>query len=260
MNVFGDKRADGPPGPAGPPGTGLSYGFFRKQMAQWLLDNCAFSCYFPDYKSGFIYDKEKVKIGIKNRVGGRDATSKKEIEGLVRIRKDFAGFALKFSNSLYEIEKFDLASGARMRAILVFAFKVADYAENYQYMFYTKDGSRSVYLKAMHLVIQGSKTDSGAVAVKYKVGEWNKCFIVFSTVPGMSYYHINDIFGTFETVREDHAKFTLCIGSKENYAFQGLMGRIDILLHEPIAKGEETKKLSPIIRKAFMDYYYDSYY
>ena len=257
----GAPGPSGPPGPQGPPGAGLSYGFFRKQMAQWLLENCAFSCYFPDLKSGFVYDKEKTKIGIKNRVGGRVAMSKKEVEELVRIRKDFAGYALKFSNSLYEIDKFDFALGNQCRAILMFTFKVKDYAENYQYMFYTNNEWRSVYLKAMHLVIQGSKTEQNPVAVKYKVGEWNKCFIVFSTVPGMSYYIINDETGTFETTpEEEHADFKFYIGSKGSYAFQGLMGRIDILLHQPIAEGEEKKKLSPIVRKSFMDYYYDDYY
>ena len=77
----------------------------------------------------------------------------------------------------------------------------------------------------------------------------------------MSYYVINDETGTFETTpEEEHAEFKFYIGSKGSYAFQGLMGRIDILLHQPIAEGEEKKKLSPIVRKSFMDYYYDDYY
>ena len=72
VNVYGDKKRGppGPPGESGPPGkkgVGLSSLFFSKQLARWFYENCAFSCYFKDERSGFVYDKDK-PVGIKNQI------------------------------------------------------------------------------------------------------------------------------------------------------------------------------------------------
>ena len=263
VNKFGEARIGkrgpqgdiGPPGKRGPPGAGLCSAFFSKQLTQWFYENLSFSCYFPDQESGFIY-KDKKAIGIKNRVKENHAQCKNQVGKLIKIPDD--GFGLEFRNSLYEITNLDFANSKPSKAILIFAFKVDAWPSHYQYIFNTKDNQRSVYLKGVNLIIKGGKTKE--VAVEYFQHQWNICYIEFNNIPGeLSHYQINEEIGTFETSMEKQGLEVLYIGSKDSYYFQGVIARIDILLKNPVAEGDESKNLPLEVRKSVFREFYKDY-
>ena len=277
VNVYGDKKRGppGPPGEPGPPGkkgVGLSSLFFSKQLARWFYENCDFSCYFKDERSGFVYDKDK-PVGIKNQKKSSctDALCTTSNAGsLVKI-PDY-GYGLQFKDSVYKIDEIEIAEAEPSEAILFFTFKIPKIFKTYQYILATTYG-HCIYLKDDNLIIQGSENEDDdsetKVAVKYETDEWNKCYIEFNCIPGMlSIFQINDIQGTFKTEPGRSSlpsDFSLYIGgekpSSPKYPFKGLLARIDIQLVEDdteFSKKREKSEinLSPEIRKSVMDQFY----
>ena len=223
--------------------------FFSKQFAVWLHDILNFSFYFTTKKSGLIF-KNDIAVGIKNQVGSNDAKALDKVEKIIKIR-DY-GYGLEFSKSIYQLDEIDWATGLPSKAVLIFAFKITKWPSHYQYIFYTKNDERAVFLKGAHIVIKGSKSCS--TDVRYKINRWNKCYIEFNNQDFASRYEINEVKGTFRTGTERFSENKVYIGGKEGqYYFQGVMASFDFLSRSMFTK----ENIPDSVKESFLIEKYD---
>ena len=258
VNKFGESRQGkrgpagpaGPTGPTGPKGEGMSAAFFRKQLAEWFYANLSFSCYFSTPTSGLVY-KEKDPIAIKNQVGKNHALCLGKVGPVINIPT--CGYGLEFKNSVYEVRDLDWCTGDPSKAIFIFAFKMNEWPNDFQYLFHTKNDDRGIYLKGSKMFIQSSKTTT--LSIKYKVRQWNMCYIEFNNFEETpSYYEINDQVGTFVTKTEAASDEILFIGGKkDSYYFKGTLYRFNFYIQSPY---DDSENLSDTVRTSFRRQYY----
>ena len=120
-----------------------------------------------------------------------------------------------------------------------------------QYLFYTKNDERAIFLKGTNIVIKGTKSSS--IAVKYKINRWNKCYIEFNNQEFDSIYDINEEKGTFRISTEKFYEDKIYIGGKGAYYFQGVIARFDFLSRPIFTK----ENIPDSVKESFLKEKYD---
>ena len=220
----GPSGAAGKRGDPGPPGV-LSTTFFAKQIVDMFVENLSFSCRFDTTESGFIYDGQKKKIGLKNFNGKNHAKLWKGDVGNLVHHVD--KYALEFKDSIYKIQEMDLATAQFSKAIVVFNFKVQSFPSDYEFILISETGLRQVYLKGAQLVIE-----CGGVitSLRYEIRKWNVVYIEFSnTTNGVNFFQINDDSTSFSLGKKE-AKFEdeLYLGGYKDQLLNATIARLDI--------------------------------
>ena len=130
VNKFGSGSSGkrGPPGPVGAPGPqgkkgrdGLNFvRWFPNKSVEWFrgVEECSF--YFEDKEKDFLMDKGKI-IGWKSHSVSsysreKDAISLKKVEKITALPK--RGFCVEFTESLYKVDKIDLACSNNSYAVV----------------------------------------------------------------------------------------------------------------------------------------------
>ena len=148
--------------------------WFEPLICEWWKRVELVSFYFEKETDGFLYDRDKTPIGLKNFAIGSSGNAQYPVENLSKLFSEY--YALQFSRSLYIVVNIDFAYGDFMKAILLVSFKVTKLPKTSQTICTAEDASRGVTIKNDQLSILNGK--QSCVKAPYKVGEWNTLYVV----------------------------------------------------------------------------------
>ena len=201
---FSGDGPPGPPGPRGPPGPSGTPGpvgpsgdkgdkgehggkgdtgkdafqiiqWFPYLTVQWWRDSSEAAFYFDDLTSGFTISKVgKAKTGLKNhsKIGNNNAKSLKYIGKLNKIKK---GFSLEFKNSLYYIEKEEIAEFKPSTSGITISFFVSKAPIGREYLIWTPNNDRGLSIENKKIQVWGCKNEP--VEIPLTIGHSNIVFI-----------------------------------------------------------------------------------
>ena len=183
--------------------------WFEPLIYEWWKKVELISFYFENETDGFVYDKNKTPIGLKNFATGTSGNAQYPVETLTKLFSQY--YALQFNRSLYIVVNIDFCYGDFMKAVLLVSFKISKLPKTSQTICTTEDASRGVTVKLQHLsILNGEKS---SVKVPYKFGEWNTLYVVWNT-NGTSHFQINDTTGHFRTEPvQSYASLFLYLGA-----------------------------------------------
>ena len=179
MNIFGDNRRYGAPGPPGRDAINI-VGWTPDGLLKMFRQSTKVSFYFTE-TNGIWYDDKKQPIGLLNH--GKGEYNAKCLENFHKPARVHGVYALPFDRTIYKISDIGAALVEPTICFIAFTFKISKELEpDKEYTIFTNNsGSRGVVISRKTINILGAQVRQ---ELTYDISEYNTMLIQWSNVSG----------------------------------------------------------------------------
>ena len=213
INIFGNNRSVGPPGPRGRNAFDLVR-WANIAAVRMYRESELINFYFNTKTDGIIFDK-KQPVGLNNRGTGQNAKFiGKDFPKVLEIKHGF--YMLELKHSIFKIESVRTATTSPSSVIIALTFKSLSFLKEPRTLFSNENGTRAIehrdkMIKDRRIGILTIYSSGTKKEIFFDSTDWTALFIQYTCIKGVVNcdYILNERYGSLESGEED---------KKEDYA------------------------------------------